>query len=544
MKKIIFCVTIFAAMLAFPVFAYARPHRIGDMGFHGGISESRHLPRTLETILLEQGNNNRARRRNRNDDIYMNYSEFIFLGINGEPLLFEGRLAVTQGAPERDSDAGTYRIRHRVLPPAGAGDDAEISITRTMYIDVEYARVGNQIIYSYIIDTDNWAEVITTPEGTFTLDPLRSSLVVSIWEDQTPAISFYRGDISARLVYVFVAGEGDDEGEDEGEDEDGVETGITIVEKTGEFYGFATAWSATETHRTDVTVTNHLGQALQYQIRPSVTVNKDLQFVHNEPTVITFAGNYREMHRSFAGLRYDIFVMPQSMQLNVPTYGTHSMETFNVFEQLPVPDLSFIEGHPAEDDIHRLFAMQILQGDPRFFVPNQAITRGQFLTALARTIKLPVEEVTPPTARRGQQPVAIMLFADVDSNRPEFRYIQAVQNAGIAFGRADGKFYFDYPISRQEAIAVTIRALGLTNLGANPTVVSPFIDSDDIAYWAIRDVNAAFSLDIIAPDEHGNLHPRRAMSKAEAAAMINHLLDYMRNGIVSHYSEQIVNITR
>jgi hypothetical protein len=81
-------------------------------------------------------------------------------------------------------------------------------------------------------------------------------------------------------------------------------------------------------------------------------------------------------------------------------------------------------------------------------------------------------------------------------------------------------------------------------MGANPTVVSPFVDSDRIAYWAIRDINVALMLDLIAPDANGNLHPNRAMSKSEAAAMFNHLLEYLRNGIVNHYSEQIVNITQ
>jgi hypothetical protein len=393
-----------------------------------------------------------------------------------------------------------------------------------MNFDIEFHEVESRVIYTYIIDRSSWAETIETPAGTFVLDPARSSFVISVHEDRTPAISFYRGDISARLVYT------------------GGANGDTTVTKDGEFYGFATAWSATETHVTNVSVVND-SWALQYQIRPSVSVNKELQFVQNTPMIISFEGNYRELHQSFAGLRYDIFNKPNFMW-DVENTGTHSMETFNVFEQLPASDLSFLRGHPAEDDIHRLFAMQILQDDPRFYVPNQAITRGQFLTALARAIKLPVEEVVLPRARRGQQPVALTLFSDVNSDRPEFRYIQAIQRAGIAYGRADGKFYFDYPISRQEAIVTTIRALGLTNLGQNPTVISPFADSDDIAYWAIRDVNVALLLDLIAPDVDGNLHPRRAMSKAEAASMFNHLLDFMRNGIVQHYSEQIVNITQ
>jgi hypothetical protein len=409
-------------------------------------------------------------------------------------------------------------VEHRYNATAQDGSRLE----RTMIFNVQYRVENFQVIYYYEIIKSSWTETITVGGQRFPLDTARSSFVITILEDRTPGISFYRGNISARLVYSGGAG------------------GTTTVDKVGEFYGFSTVWSATETHRTNVSIVND-EWALQYQIRPSVTVNKELQYVQNQPTVISFEGNYLEQHQSFAGLRYDIFVKPNSMW-DVPNSGTHSIESFNVFEQLPAPDLSFLRGHPAEDDIHRLFAMQILTGDPRYYVPNQAITRGQFLTALAIAIKLPIEPVVLPRAARGQQPVALTLFHDVDSNRPEYPYIQAINRAGIAYGRSDGMFYFDYPISRQEMIVTMIRALGLTNLGLNPTVVSPFADSNDIADWAIRDVNVALMLDLIAPDENGFLYPRQAVSKGEAAAMLNNLLDYLRNGIVSHYSEQIVNI--
>ena len=511
------------AVLAVPVLVQARVHRIGDMGFHGGISEARHLPRTLETILLQSANNNRNTRNNRNNAIEMAYSEYIFLG--GRPVLFEGVKELRSpwlnpGTPAPSDDSGTFRVEHRIFPGAATG---AASITRTMIYDVQYAMHDSQAVYSMIVERSSWSETIVTPEGTFVLDPTRSFFNVSIWEDRTAAISFYRADISARLVYSGP-------------------NGITIVEKTGETIGFSTAWSAVETIVLNVSIVND-EWALQYQVRPSVTVNKDLQFVQNTPFVISFEGNYRELHRSFAGLRYDIFVRPQFMW-DEPLSGSHSIETFNVFEQLPAPDLSFMRGHPAEDDIHRLFAMQILQGNPQFFVPNQAITRGQFLTALARAIKLPVEEVVLPRAVRGQPPVPLMLFSDVTTDRPEFRYIQAIQRAGIAFGRTDGKFYFDYPISRQEAISVVIRALGLSNLPVNPAVVSPFVDSDEMSDWAVRHINVALLLDLIAPDADGYLHPHRALSNAEAAAFLNRLLEYMRLGIVAHYSEQIVNIVQ
>jgi hypothetical protein len=352
----------------------------------------------------------------------MAYREYIFLA--GVPELFEGILEIRPGSPGHNTTSGTYRVEHRVRAGAATGGT---TIARTMNFDVQYRVVGSQVIYTYTIDRATWSEVITTMAGgVFTLDATRSSMIISIIEDRTPGVSYYRGDISAHLV--FIGGPG----------------GETVVTKTGSFHGFATAWSATETHRTDVSIVND-EWALQYQIRPSVTVNKDLQFVHNEPSVISFEGNFREQHQSFAGLRYDIFLRPHFMW-DTPISGSTFMDTFNVFEQLPAPDMTFLRGHSAEDDIHRLFAMQILQGDTRFFVPEQAITRGQFLTALARAINLPVEEVVLPRAARGQQPVALNLFTDVDTNRPEFRYIQAIQRAGIAFGRADGKFYFDYPM--------------------------------------------------------------------------------------------------
>ena len=480
------------------------------LGFAGGISEGRRLPSTTETIILEQG----ARRPNRQNAITLEYRELIFLG--GRPVPVEGLKEIRAGAPSPDSVAGTFAIEHRVF---ANGDD--VSIERVMIFTVSYRRVASQLILTYEVNPTTWRETITTPEGVFTLDPLRSSFVVSIIEDHTPGVVYYSGNVSARLFYT------------------GGPNGTTTVEKHGRIYGFTSAWSATETLRLDVSITND-AWALTYQIRPSVTVNKVLQFQRNEPTAISFEGNFMELHQSFAGLRYDIFIRPHFMW-DEPLSGTLNLQTENVFEQLFAPDLSFLRGHPAEDDIHRLFAMEILTGEPHFFIPEQAMTRGQFITALVRAIKLPVQDVEQPRGNRRNAPEPVVLFEDVTSERPEFRYIQAAVDAGIAQGREGGTFHFDYMISRQEAITTIIRALGLTNIGINPTVVTPFADSNYIASWAMRDISVAFMLGIISPDQNGNLHPSRAISNAEAATLLNHLIDYLRVGIVMNYADHIVN---
>ncbi|MCL2839677.1 MAG: S-layer homology domain-containing protein [Defluviitaleaceae bacterium] len=517
MKKFLLIALLLGVMAIFatPMEANAQSNaRTGRyMGFSGGISEGRRLPGTTETIIMEQG----ARRPNNRNAITLEYREVIFL--SGRPELFEGILEIRAGAPDPNSQAGTFTIEHRVRPHAGA-DASETSINRTMIFTVSYRRVGSQILKTYEVNPATWRETISTAAGdTFTLDHARSSFVTAIIEDQTPGVSYYRGNVSARMFFT------------------GSANGTTIVEQVGTINGFTSAWSATETHRMDFAITND-NWALTYQIRPSVTVNKVLQFESNEPFAISFEGNFMELHQSFAGLRYDIFIRPQFMW-DEPLFGSHSLETFNVFEQLFAPDLSFMRGHPAEDDIHRLFAMEILTGEPQFFIPEQGITRGQFMTALARAIKLPVQEVTQPRGRTAIEPV--VLFNDVNSDRPEFRYIQAIVDAGVAEGREGGSFHFDYLISRQEAITTIIRALGLTNIGLNPTVVTPFVDSNDIASWAMRDISVANTLGLISPDINGNLHPNRAISNAEAATLLNHLIDYLREGIVRDYADHIVN---
>ena len=550
MKKVFFLAVLIGFFLA-PTGVYATPpreHRIGDMGFHGGISESRHLPRTTETIILLQAGN----RNNNSGTITMEYMEYVFF--RPHPEVFHGTMEVVNTAPAQGTTAGTFTVTHRFFPNHSTPRGTPI-VNRNMVFDVDYRREGQQMIYTYRIRNATWRDTVEFSQWTqvldadgapvadddgtalwdyvytfrYELDHRRSTFWVSVIEDRTPGVNYYRGDVTARLFYQEQRWDG----------AAWVPTGgLVTIQKSGQFHGYSSAWSATETHRMDVIVTAPWG-AITYQIRPSVTVNKLMQFVHNEPTIISFEGNFRELHQSFAGLRFDIFTRPTFLWMEAD-YGILNMHIENIFEQLPAPNMNHIRGHSAEDDIHRLFAMQILTGDPRFFVPEQAITRGQFMTALARAINLPVQ---PAPVARGRQAV-VHLFSDVSSERPEFRYIQAIVDNRVAFGRADGSFNFDSPISRQEAAATVVRALGLASMGLDPSVISPFADSDSIASWAIRYTNIALNLGLIAPDLDGNFHPNMAISNAQAATFLNSLINYLREGIVVHYADEIVNIVR
>ena len=373
MRKPIFNICVFICVCFFitrarAVLVYAQ---VGDMGFFGGISEGRMLPRTTEQLLVQTRNNN-----NRST---FNYKELVFLG--GRPQEFNGRIDITvSGAPNMDSPGGAFNVNYRVYASPGSAND--VTIARTANFTVTYRVEGSQVIYNYDIVKNSWRETITTPDGTFTLDSNMSSYNISIIEDRTPGVNYYRGDVSGQLIY------------NSGENP-------TTSVQTGSFYGYSCAWSSTETHRLNVTVMSE-GWAMQYQIRPSVTVNKILQYTANEPTAISFEGNYKEVLQNVAGLKYDILLRPNFIW-DEPLSGTASISSVNTFEQLPAVDLAFLKGNAAEDNIRRLFAMQVLSGLPEYYLPGQAITRGQFVTALAKAIKLPIEENARPAAPRASR---------------------------------------------------------------------------------------------------------------------------------------------
>ncbi len=483
--------------------------KMGDLGFFGGVSQGTRLPKTTEMILA--ATNSKAVK-----GVPLVYKEVIFL--NGTPAVFEGTLTVGTAA-KPTAASGTYTETYKVAPsPATAAD---VSIARDVTFKVNYRVEGNQTIKDYT--STKYAETITLGDQEFTVDAPNSHFEMSIIEDKTPGCVYYKGNISRKAVYA-IGGEG------------GPKTTLDI---NGTFYGYNNTWSSTEAQRLDCTLTTDQWQ-MQYQVRPSVSVSKTLKYSENEPTAISFAGNYQEVMQNLSGLQYEIFVKPL-MFYQVPAKGNVSISPYNTFEQLIAPDVSYLKGHAAEQEIKKLFALQILDGDPKFFQPAQAITRDQYVTALVKAIKLPLEPAAKNVKAKTAQKI---VFPDVTVDRVTYPYIMAGYKNGLAIGRSDGKFYSDFPIDYQEAVTIMVRTLGLQALGLDPTPVTPFADDLQIASWAKKEVYAAQRLGLIRADDNGNFNPKRNISKAEASALLNNLVDYMRSGIATDYSENIVNYTR
>lgn len=515
MKKIkrTLCVSVLAAMLSSQI-TYAEH---GDMGYFGGISQGTRLPSTTELILANSNSKSKTQKVEP-----LPYKEVIML--DGVPVEYEGLLTIKRANVKKDLTSGTYNETYTI----GSSDTTPegISLNRNITFKVNFRKEGNQTIRDY--KATNWTETITTPSGTYKLDNKQSLFNISIIEDNTPGVNYYKGNISQNAVYTTGGGAG------------GTGNTTTTIHSTeGTFYGYTSAWSSTETHRLNGTVITNDWQ-LQYQVRPSVTVNKTLNYSENEPTAISFSGNYREVMENKSGLQYDIFIKPQQFY-DEPNSGRVTINSYNSFEQLIAPDTDYLKGHFAEYDIKKLFSMQILEGDPKHFQPNQIMTRGQFITALVKAIKLPIEETDANSSSRSKNNVVTIVFPDVTPDRPNYPYIMAAFESGIALGRDNGFFYEESPIERQEAIAVMLRTLGLSHLGLDNTPVTEFTDDYKIANWAKREISAASKIGIISSDSDGNINPDKNLTKAEGAALINGLINYMRSELVTDYTENIVN---
>lgn len=485
----------------------------GDMGFSGGITEGVRLPKATELILIDTAKKKAV------SDIVSPYKEILF--IEGSPIEYAGQITIKHGGAVSDTENhGAYKVTYTVADNSATPEG--ISLNRTIVYNVNWARNTDlgQIRKDYTVAS--WSERIVIDGMTYELDGSRSRWDISILEDVTAAVTYYKGSESKHAVYLS----GD----------------IYVeVDGVGDLYGYDCAWSRSETHRLYEMVNyNGMGQ-WDYEIRPSVSVNKTLRYSNNEPLIISFPGNYQEVFQNESGLVYDIYSRPQYL-FGEPTHGTALIDNANAFENLIYVDTSYLAGNWAYEDISVLFAMEILEGNPKMFQPDQLITRSQFFQMLVKAIKLPIEDIN--VSKNKRKDVENITFPDVRKDRPDYPYIMAAYKAGIAVGKGGSNFCPDDLITLEEAVHTVIKALGLLNLGIEPTNMTPFTDDADVSDWAKKSLYAALRIDLISQLSDGSIQPRLELTKAAGAALINRLIEYMRSVIKDDYTTHIVNYAK
>ncbi|PKM43548.1 MAG: hypothetical protein CVV03_08550 [Firmicutes bacterium HGW-Firmicutes-8] len=191
------------------------------------------------------------------------------------------------------------------------------------------------------------------------------------------------------------------------------------------------------------------------------------------------------------------------------TAKTNLLGVFGLMQDArPRPVYSDTSFNWAKDIISDMAAKRIVNGYPDGrFLPNQGITRGEFVTLLANTLGWAAETTN-------------FKFAD---EIPSWALgsVAAAVNQGIVKGYDDGTFQPNRVINRAEMAVMLDKALGL----ANSSKPSNYGDARSIPFWAVQAIRNTKVTGIMLGS--GNrFRPKDVANRAEATAVMAKALMY------------------
>ncbi len=486
----------------------------GEMGYFGGISTGIKIPTITE---LSQAKKASATTRHT-----LPYKENVYL--SGKPELVEGTIEIRPGKGlDKTKGSGKYNEVYTIKAQNAEGT---AKVTRNITFETQYIYEASRKQTTKISRATKWTEIIVVGGQTYQLDSKQSSYTKSILEDYTPGVTYYRGDIQYDAVYNQVAAQ------------DGASITVSI---DGPIYGYEQAFAKTETQRRNIAI--DLGDT-QYYIEetPTFTVHKDIQYGANEPDAFSLAGNYKELIRSEGVLAYNVIVGSPELY-DDELIGTAQVANSPILEQLSIPNLTRIKGHPAESDIKKMYSMKIFTEPAARFSVNQAVTRQEYVEMLVRALQMPLPDPPKKTnsafgaVGANTQNGEPSPFVDVKSTDAFYPYAMAAYNAGLIGG---GTLNIKRALTREEMYVLNMRAVGLERLGIGTMgIYTPFIDDAHIADSAKSSIYAASKLGIITPS-NGYVFPKKTVTKAECAALLGQFIDYLRYDLQKDYNEKML----
>lgn len=179
---------------------------------------------------------------------------------------------------------------------------------------------------------------------------------------------------------------------------------------------------------------------------------------------------------------------------------------------------SDVERHWAKLAVNDMASRMVVNGvDESRFQPDAAITRAEFAAIVVRALGL---------ADNGKTAA----FTDVKSDEWYVGAVAKAQEYGIIEGYADQMFRPTKTITRQEAMAMIVRAGKLAGLDTtlsaaeSDAVLSKYSDGGAVQDWARQAVAVAVSNGLVSGSDAGLL-PISDITRAETAAIVQRLLE-------------------
>lgn len=475
----------------------------GEIGYFGGVSDGRNLPYTIDAYV-DSGIK---------PETQFDYREVVFL--SGTPVVCRGTITVTKDDVDFAAEpVGTYTERYTV---SASDADTETTINRNITFVTSY-RVLDGVFKRQIIRTSilsRWTESITVGGVAYTLLPDESTFSKASVEDVTAGVSYFDTEISYHARYSA----------------DGTNTVDMLV--NGDSYGYQQPWSKLETQDLTIQISNDGGETYStvVDIKPVLEAKKTIYYDQTSPYPISFGGTYNQRLERQGTLTYAIETGSATLTDDQMT-GEALISPANEVEKLVIPEnLEFIEGHWAQEDLKKLYSMEIFTETPHNGMQIEAMSRGAFVKALSLAMRIDTSAYEATTRTKRVMP---QIFGDVPSTHPYYKYVMGAYDTKLVNGIGED-FDVDVPITRQEAFTIYVRVIGLERLGVTDAPKTPFIDDAKIAEWARKEIMAGYNLGIIKGDASGKVNPTTWISKAEGAAIINRLIDYLREEIATDY---------
>ena len=188
-----------------------------------------------------------------------------------------------------------------------------------------------------------------------------------------------------------------------------------------------------------------------------------------------------------------------AMTVSLFTVGTGAVE----------PTYGDTAGHWAESSIERWSAYGIIQGSNGQFDPNGQLTCAQLATILAKLLKLPAAKDAG--------------FTDNTADAWYYDAINRCAAAGILNGNGDGTVTPDAPISRERAIVMLGRALGIEPI--RKPDLTKYTDAAKVAPYAQGMVAAMIEAGIVGGVTADELAPQDNITRAATVTILDRAID-------------------
>ncbi|MBB4823507.1 hypothetical protein HNO89_000727 [Sporosarcina luteola] len=435
------------------------------------------------------------------------YEEVFFL--SGQPITFKGKATVSE-KESKNQLTSTYRFT--LDGPNGA------KLTRSVVYVADLDKREDKGQTTSNSTVKSYTEKVTLSDKTsYTLDDYQFSQGTVI--DNRPASDYYSGNVVGRKIYKVKLGTSKKEE-------------ALTVHFTGRNMGYENFWGATETQLIDYEIVMPNGQSGFVTSKVSDSKTKRLQYEPHDPSLSSFTGGHAVISESN---------MIGEYTYNLPYGGRPGkVELTQVrtpkIERLIVPKFRDLNGHWAKNHIEKLYSLGVFDESTQFFSPNTPMKRYQYTVGILKAVDIRVLE--DPKSKKKVTKTSI--FKDVSAKDPGYLYLESAVQKGIITGVTPDTFNPDGPITRVQAVAILVRALGMEGRAPSPGFKTHYVDDRKIADWAKDSVYVATELGLISGDQFNRFNPNEPLTRAQAAKLTDRFLDFLENDLKQNYRDDVL----